>query len=179
MKLDSFVKQFNKITDDAERSEFLKKHLKRKYVPFIERNNAARRTVEATHVFDGKYIQNTQLLRMFEALDFIELYTDIEFDRIVDGVAVSAEVYDKLMSNGIVDAFMNLLSFDEIEIWENTYDDYLDDLKDRLTSPAAIINDIALRSKNVYEVLDQWVTEVVDSYIHQNNIEDNISEISK
>lgn len=162
MKLNTFIKQFDKITDDNERKEFLKKHLKRKYVPFIERNNAARRTVEATHVIDNKYVQNSQLLSMFKDLDFIELCTDIEFERIVNGESVVADVYDELMSRNIIIGFTDLLSWDEWDVWDSTYRDYLDDLKDKMTSVPAIIDNTSNRIAAFYGVVDQWVNSAID-----------------
>jgi len=161
MKLNTFLKQYDKITDDNERKEFLKKHLKRKYVPFIERNNAARRTVEATHVIDNKYVQNSQLLSMFKDLDFIELFTDIEFERIVNGESVVADVYDELMSRNIIIGFTDLLYWDELDVWESTYRDNLDDIKDRMVSTASIINDYAKRVANIYGVIDQWLSDAI------------------
>lgn len=162
MKLNTFLKQFDKITDENERVEFLKKHLKRKYVPFVERNNAARRTVEATHVIDNRYVQNSQLLSMFKNLDFIELCTDVEFERIVNGEAVAADVYDELMSRGIVFGFIDLLSCDELDIWESTYSDCLNDLKDKMTSVPAIIDSTSNRIAAFYGVVDQWVNSAID-----------------
>ena len=162
MKLNTFLKQFDKITDDNERVEFLRKHLKRKYVPFIERNNAARRTVEATHIFDSKYKPNTQLFEMFKDLDFVELFTDIEFDRIVDGQAVSADIYDELMSRGIIDGFKALLTFDQRDVWESTYYETIDDIKYKMTSTIAIIDNAADRIASFYEVVDQWVNQAID-----------------
>lgn len=157
MKLNTFLKQYDKITDDNERVEFLKKHLKRKYVPFIERNNAVRRTVEATHVINGKYEQNTQLLEMFKDLDFIELFTDIEFNRIVDGNAVSADIYDELMSRGIIDGFKALLTFDQRDVWESTYYDTIDDLKNRMTSQYALAIDIIKRIGDVLNEINNQI----------------------
>lgn len=162
MKLNTFLKQFDKITDNNESKEFLKKHFKRFYVPFIERNNAARRTVEATHIFDNKYKPNTQLFEMFKDLDFVELFTDIEFDRIVDGKTVSADIYDELMSRGIIDGFKALLTFDQRDIWESTYYDTIDDVKYMATSTVAIIDSTADRIASFYEVVDQWVNQAID-----------------
>lgn len=162
MKLNTFLKQFDKITDNNESKEFLKKHFKRFYVPFIERNNAARRTVEATHIFDNKYKPNTQLFEMFKDLDFVELFTDIEFDRIVDGQAVSADIYDELMSRGIIDGFKALLTFDQRDVWESTYYDTIDDIRYRMTSTIAIIDSTADRIASFYDVVDQWVNQAID-----------------
>lgn len=159
MKLNTFLKQFDKITDDNERVEFLRKHLKRKYVPFVERNNAARRTVGATHIFDGKYSQNSQLLSMFKDLDFIELFTDIEFERVINGEAVTADIYDQLMSRNIILGFTDLLSWDELEVWESTYRDYLDDLKDKTISVPAIIESCIDRITSIYNTIDQYMIE--------------------
>ena len=168
MKLNTFLKQFDKITDENERVEFLKKHLKRTYIPFIERNNAARRTVEATHVINDKYEQNTQLLEMFKALDFIELFTDIEFNRIEDGQPVSADVYDELMSRNIIEGFEDILTFDQREVWDATYYNTLDDLKDKMVSPSSIIADYVERVAKVYEAINQWMTDVIEEAQSEN-----------
>lgn len=168
MKLNTFLKQFDKITDENERVEFLKKHLKRTYIPFIERNNAARRTVEATHVINDKYEQNTQLLEMFKALDFIELFTDIEFNRIEDGQPVSADVYDELMSRGVIERFESILTFDQREVWDETYYNTLDDLKDKMVSPSSIITDYVERVAKVYEAINQWMTDVIEEAQSEN-----------
>jgi len=163
MKLNTFLKQYDKITDDNERKEFLKKHLKRKYVPFIERNNAARRTVEATHIFDNKYKPNTQLFEMFKDLDFVELFTDIEFDRIVDGQPVSADIYDELMSRDIIDGFKSLLTFDQRGVWESAYYDTVDDLKYSMTSTISIIDDISKRIDNIINTFNDSVNNFIVS----------------
>jgi len=163
MKLNTFLKQYDKITDDNERKEFLKKHLKRKYVPFIERNNAARRTVDATHIFDNKYRPNTQLFEMFKDLDFVELFTDIEFDRIVDGQPVSADIYDELMSRDIIDGFKDFLTFDQRGVWESTYYDTVDDLKYSMTSTISIIDDISKRIDNIINTFNDSVNNFIVS----------------
>ncbi len=163
MKLNIFLKQFDKITDNNESKEFLKKHFKRFYVPFIERNNAARRTVEATHIFDNKYKPNTQLFEMFKDLDFVELFTDIEFDRIVDGHAVSADIYDELMSRDIIDGFKTFLTFEQRGVWESTYYDTIDDLKYSMASTVAIINDISNRADNIINAFSESVDNLISS----------------
>lgn len=158
MKLNTFLKQFDKITDENERVEFLKKHLKRTYIPFIERNNAARRTVEATHVINDKYEQNTQLLEMFKALDFIELFTDIEFNRIEDGQPVSADVYDELMSRGVIERFESILTFDQREVWDGTYYNTLDDLKQNMISTYTLINHSLNRISDIVNEIDSQIS---------------------
>lgn len=172
MKLNTFLKQFDKITDNNESKEFLKKHLKRFYVPFIERNNAARRTVEATHIFDNKYKPNTQLFEMFKDLDFVELFTDIQFDRIVDGQAVSADIYDELMSRDIIDGFKTFLTFEQRGVWESTYYDTIDDLKYSMTSTISIIDDISKRIDNIINTFNDSIDNFIasDKFDSINNI---------
>ena len=163
MKLNTFLKQFDKISNNNESKEFLKKHFKRFYVPFIERNNAARRTVEATHIFDNKYKPNTQLFEMFKDLDFVELFTDIEFDRIVDGQAVSADIYDELMSRDIIDGFKTFLTFEQRGVWESTYYDTIEDLKYSMTSTISIIDDISKRIDNIINTFNDSIDNFIAS----------------
>lgn len=151
MKLNSFIKKYDAFETDEERAEFLKSHIKRTYVPFMEKNTMAERAAKVSCVFDDKYDKHSSIFDMFQKLDMFEAYTDIEFDRVKDGQVFTDKVYDALQMREI---------FDKLEISEKERDEFdmvyyqaLMDLGAKYTSQYAMNEKMAERIKNVSDAL--------------------------
>lgn len=163
MTLKNFVKQFDALNTKEEKEAFVKEHIVRTYIPFVELNSAAERSVKASHVEptkDGseKFVPKTQVMRVFQGLDMIELFTDIKFDRVKDGVD---KVYDELKSRGVMDTICDQFSIDAYECWYSAYDDAVEDLKWKMTSTYALIGDAVERIKNVANTVGEQVEEAL------------------
>ena len=167
MTLKNFVKQFDALNTREEKEAFVKEHIVRTYIPFIELNSAAERSVKASHVEptkDGseKFAPKTQVMRVFQGLDMIELFTDIKFDRIKDGVD---KVYDELKSRGVMDIICDQFSVDEYEYWYSAYDDAVEDLKWKMTSTYALISDAVERIKNIAGTIGEQVEQALQQAV--------------
>lgn len=179
MTLKNFVKQFDALNAREEKEAFVKEHIVRTYIPFVELNSAAERSVKASHVEptnDGseKFVPKTQVMRVFQGLDMIELFTDIKFDRIKDGVD---KVYDELKSRGVMDIICDQFNIDEYECWYSAYDDAVEDLKWKMTSTYAMIGDITNRVKSVINEVGIQVEEAMQKAVDNGLADEVIKQI--
>lgn len=165
MKLNSFIKKYDAFETDEERFEFLKSHIKRTYVPFMEKNTMAERAAKASCVFDDKYDKHSSIFDMFQKLDMFEAYTDIEFDRVKDGQVFTDKVYDTLQMRGL---------FDKLDIPEREYEEFdmvyyqaLMDLGAKYTSQYAMNEKMAERINNISSTVinqfEQVFQQAIDS----------------
>lgn len=159
MKLNSFIKKYDAFETDEERAEFLKSHIKRTYVPFMEKNTMAERAAKVSCVFDDKYDKHSSIFDMFQKLDMFEAYTDIEFDRVKDGQVFTDKVYDALQMREI---------FDKLEISEKERDEFdmvyyqaLMDLGAKYTSQYAMNEKMAERISDVFNVISEQAKQVL------------------
>jgi len=175
MKLNSFIKKYDAFETDEERAEFLKSHIKRTYVPFMEKNTMAERAAKVSCVFDDKYDKHSSIFDMFQKLDMFEAYTDIEFDRVKDGEVFTDKVYDALQMREI---------FDKLEISEKERDEFdmiyyqaLMDLGAKYTSQYAMNEKIAERFQNIFNTIndsidnimnDERVNSIIDAVANHN-----------
>lgn len=171
MKLNSFIKKYDAFETDEERAEFLKSHIKRTYVPFMEKNTMAERAAKASCVFDDKYDKHSSIFDMFQKLDMFEAYTDIEFDRVKDGQVFTDKVYDTLQMREI---------FDKLEISEKERDEFdmiyyqaLMDLGAKYTSQYAMNEKMAERINNIFKAIN----ENLESFINSGELNDVINSI--
>ena len=165
MKLNSFIKKYDALETDEERAEFLRSHIKRTYVPFMEKNTMAERAAKVSCVFDDKYDKHSSIFDMFQKLDMFEAYTDIEFDRVKDGQVLTDKVYDALQMREI---------FDKLEISEKERDEFdmiyyqaLMDLGAKYTSQYAMNEKMAERINNISSTVinqfEQVFQQAIDS----------------
>lgn len=165
MKLNSFIKKYDAFETDEERAEYLKSHIKRTYVPFMEKNTMAERAAKVSCVFDDKYDKHSSIFDMFQKLDMFEAYTDIEFDRVKDGEVFTDKVYDALQMREI---------FDKLEISEKERDEFdmiyyqaLMDLGAKYTSQYAMNEKMAERINNISSTVinqfEQVFQQAIDS----------------
>lgn len=165
MKLNSFIKKYDAFETDEERAEFLRSHIKRTYVPFMEKNTMAERAAKVSCVFDDKYDKHSSIFDMFQKLDMFEAYTDIEFDRVKDGEVFTDKVYDALQMREI---------FDKLEISEKERDEFdmiyyqaLMDLGAKYTSQYAMNEKMAERINNISSTVinqfEQVFQQAIDS----------------
>lgn len=171
MKLNSFIKKYDAFETDEERAEFLKSHIKRTYVPFMEKNTMAERAAKASCVFDDKYDKHSSIFDMLQKLDMFEAYTDIEFDRVKDGQVLTDKVYDTLQMREI---------FDKLEISEKERDEFdmvyyqaLMDLGAKYTSQYAMNEKMAERINNIFKAIN----ENLESFINSGELNDVINSI--
>lgn len=171
MKLNSFIKKYDAFETDEERAEFLKSHIKRTYVPFMEKNTMAERAAKVSCVFDDKYDKHSSIFDMFQKLDMFEAYTDIEFDRVKDGEVFTDKVYDALQMREI---------FDKLEISEKERDEFdmvyyqaLMDLGAKYTSQYAMNEKMAERINNIFKAIN----ENLESFINSGELNDVINSI--
>ena len=171
MKLNSFIQKYDAFETDEERFEFLKSHIKRTYVPFMEKNTMAERAAKSSCVFEDKYEKHSSIFDMFQKLDMFEAYTDIEFDRVKDGQAVVDKVYDTLQMRGL---------FDKLDIPEREYEEFdmiyyqqLMDLGAKYTSQYAMNEKMAERINNVFKVIN----ENLESFLNSGELNDLINSI--
>ena len=157
MKLNSFIKKYDAFETDEERAEFLKSHIKRTYVPFMEKNTMAERAAKSSCVFNDKYEKHSSIFDMFQKLDMFEAYTDIEFDRVKDGQAIVDKIYDTLQMREL---------FDKLDIPEKERDEFdliyyqeLMDLGAKYTSQYAMNEKMAERIKNVSDALLEQIED--------------------
>ena len=171
MKLNSFIKKYDAFETDEERFEFLKSHIKRTYVPFMEKNTMAERAAKSSCVFEDKYEKHSSIFDMFQKLDMFEAYTDIEFDRVKDGQAVVDKVYDTLQMRGL---------FDKLDIPEREYEEFdmiyyqqLMDLGAKYTSQYAMNEKMAERINNIFKTLN----DNLELFINSGELNDVINSI--
>lgn len=171
MKLNSFIKKYDAFGTDEERAEFLKSHIKRTYVPFMEKNTMAERAAKVSCVFDDKYDKHSSIFDMFQRLDMFEAYTDIEFDRVKDGQVFTDKVYDTLQMRGL---------FDKLDIPEREYEEFdmvyyqaLMDLGAKYTSQYAMNEKMAERINNIFKAIN----ENLESFINSGELNDVINSI--
>lgn len=175
MKLNSFIKKYDAFETDEERAEFLRSHIKRTYVPFMEKNTMAERAAKVSCVFDDKYDKHSSIFDMFQKLDMFEAYTDIEFDRVKDGQVFTDKVYDTLQMREI---------FDKLEISEKERDEFdmvyyqaLMDLGAKYTSQYAMNEKIAERIKNVSDALLKQIDIGFNKAVESGFIDNIIKEL--
>ena len=161
MKLNAFLKEYDALKEN-EQDAFLRSHIKRTYVPFMEKNNMAERAAKASFVFDDRYDPHSSVFRMFKKLDMIEAYTDIEFDRIKDGKTLVGKIYDEFQMRGLFDKLESELSIQENSEFDIVYMDTRVDLEKRMTSQYAMANDMAQRVENVMRTLGENIRTIAN-----------------
>lgn len=171
MKLNSFIKKYDALETDLERFEFLKSHIKRTYVPFMEKNTMAERTAKSSCVFDDKYEKHSSIFDMFQKLDMFEAYTDIEFDRVKDGQVLTDKVYDTLQMRGLFDKLD--IPEREREEFDMVYYQTLIDLGAKYTSQYAMNEKMIERINNIFKAIN----ENLESFINSGELNDVINSI--
>lgn len=171
MKLNSFIKKYDAFETDEERAEFLRSHIKRTYVPFMEKNTMAERAAKVSCVFDDKYEKHSSIFDMFQKLDMFEAYTDIEFDRVKDGQVLTDKVYDTLQMRGLFDKLD--IPEREREEFDMVYYQTLIDLGAKYTSQYAMNEKMIERINNIFKAIN----ENLESFINSGELNDVINSI--
>ena len=172
MKLNAFLKEYDALKEN-EQDAFLRSHIKRTYVPFMEKNNMAERAAKASCVFDDRYDPHSSIFRMFKMLDMIEAYTDIQFDRIKDGKTLVDKIYDEFQMRGLFDKLESELSIREKYELDIVYMDTRVDLGERMTSNYAMMEKFVERINNVFKILN----DNLESFINSGELIETINSI--
>lgn len=172
MKLNAFLKEYDALKEN-EQDAFLRSHIKRTYVPFMEKNNMAERAAKASFVFDDRYNPHSSIFRMFKMLDMIEAYTDIQFDRIKDGKTLVDKIYDEFQMRGLFDKLESELSIREKYELDIVYMDTRVDLGERMTSNYAMMEKFVERINNVFKILN----DNLESFINSGELIETINSI--
>jgi len=172
MKLNAFLKEYDALKEN-EQDAFLRSHIKRTYVPFMEKNNMAERAAKASFVFDDRYNPHSSIFRMFKMLDMIEAYTDIQFDRIKDGKTLVDKIYDEFQMRGLFDKLESELSIREKYELDIVYMDTRVDLGERMTSNYAMMEKFVERINNVFKILN----DNLESFINSSELIETINSI--
>lgn len=171
MKLNAFLKEYDALKEN-EQDAFLRSHIKRTYVPFMEKNKMAERAAKASCVFDDRYDPHSSIFRMFKMLDMIEAYTDIQFDRIKDGKTLVDKIYDEFQMRGLFDKLESELSIRENSEFDIVYMDTRVDLEERMTSNYAMMENFTDRVGNVINVVCEQVKEMIQKAADSGMIEE-------
>ena len=131
MDYEEFVQKY-KVSKDKE--AFAKKHIKRQYVPYVEKLSEAKKIANiSTHVTIDKkivYSKNTPILYFLKTTRLLALYTDVEIketDNINNAYDALAEIgaFDTLLSQipeGEITQFTAMIDMCVADIYENERD---------------------------------------------------------
>lgn len=176
MKLNAFLKEYDALKEN-EQDAFLRSHIKRTYVPFMEKNNMAERAVKASCVFDDRYDPHSSIFRMFKMLDMIEAYTDIQFDRIKNGKTLVDKIYDEFQMRGLFDKLESELSIRENSELDIVYMDTRVDLEERMTSNYAMMEKFVERVEDTIGVIGNSVNDALEKAANSGLINDIIDSV--
>lgn len=127
MTVDELIKK-NSSAIKSKKEYSFDKHLKRKYLPYLEKTSLVKAIIKMTSykkVGDEEvYARNTSLMLFVFSLKLIETYTDIT----IDANNLNTE-YDKLMESGVMNCLMKQIPEEEISILRGMLDMERDDLE--------------------------------------------------
>ena len=177
-----YIKVVAQYKTSKDKESFVKKHIKRSYVPYAEKlSEAIEIANRSTHIsIDDKvlYKKNTPIMRFMSIVRIIALYTDIECeqDKIVD-------MYDALSKEGLmvqllssipeteISEFMSLVDMSVSDIYENERD--LSALLDsKMTALELAMNTLLDSFQSTLEKIDakQLLNDIKNEQVKQEEI---------
>lgn len=137
----------------------LSKHLKTKYIPYIEKMSLCHQIVDVTShkvVDNRKLISiNTPVRYMLFITKLISLYTDIE---IIFDNAENAKQYDALAEAGLIDQVVGIIPSEEFETFNLVLNMVLDDFRDNEYSITALLYNF----KESLHISEELIEEIVN-----------------
>ena len=156
-----------------DKEAYVKKHMKRLYVPYTEKMAEAKKISElATHVeINGRkvYKKDTPLQYFLTTMRIIALYTDVTGAQ--DGFEMA--MYDAIVSSDAITSIFSCIPESEITQFKTMIDMYISDIyeneRDLVSYIETKIEAINLTSNQIFEALGEIVaqTELKDN---KNNI---------
>lgn len=137
----------------------LSKHLKTKYIPYIEKISTCETIIELTsHKDDGKrrlVSINTPARYILFITKLISLYTDIEirFDK-----AENVKQYDALAEADLIDQIVGIIPSEEFETFNLVLNMVLDDFRDNEYSITALLYNF----KESLHISEELIEEIVN-----------------
>ncbi len=131
MNVQEFVDEYNKQPDEEKKTQLINEHIKRHYVPYVEKVTFCNNLVSKTCVKDDLFVPNTPLLSYVYITKIIEEYTDLK-------IADPAD-FDLLEKNGITYSILESIG-EDLNTFKNTLDVTFSDVKEDKTN---IINFLA------------------------------------
>lgn len=104
MNVQEFVNLYNAQPDEEKKTQVIREHIKKYYIPYVEKVTFCKNLVEKTCIKDDLFVPNTPLLSYIYVTKIIEEYTDLKFDEIGD--------FDSLEKNGITCAILESIGED-------------------------------------------------------------------
>jgi len=121
MTIENFIAEVNANT--GLKGEVCRRHVIKKYVPFLSKVLECERIIKATMEIDGTFRQNTPARYLQFTMILIKYYTDLEID---DGRLILQ--YDQLNGAGLMEALHEVMPADEVKefttLLSMTADDY-------------------------------------------------------
>ena len=175
MKIEEFVEEYKKADN---KYSFLDKHIKREYVPYLDKVSTCKSIVEtANHITDKKerkiYKADTPTQELLLIMNMVKLYTDIEFES-----ADFVHVYDELSkycilehlfhyNSSFIDEGANEFLLGEEDRFRNIFSMVLNDFYENENSVSAVL----LGIKEGLSFITDSIMNMAESEV--NNMEDS------
>lgn len=122
MKVSEFVEGYGKSTS---KDSYVKRHIKRKYLPYVEKIVNAQQIVNNSMYNDGKFEPNTPKRHMLYIIKVVQLYTDLDIN--MDNLLGD---FDAIVENGVADAIMKHIA-EDLVVFESVLNMVVDDVFDK------------------------------------------------
>lgn len=178
MEIRNFIEQYNNISNDILKENFIKDNLHVKsYIPYIEKVAIAQKIVKPTTLNKetGGLNVNTPLNYLLFCRAMIENYTDLEINQEDKGFY---EIYDLLSQSGLLDRIIvgtdkkePLIPAKELGEFKTVCEMTKNDIISNINAPSNIISQIILQLANVFgdasKDFADFVKELNDSKIEE------------
>lgn len=139
--ISKFIEEYNKLNGYKAKGEFVETHIINKYSSIILKKKILDTMCEKSIVDVGnKYIDYTIYSVNF-AMSILYLYTDIVPEKDLEGMQLSFDAYDKLVSSGAYEQIKKIIGKDIEELTEIS-NQTLITWEKKITSTEAFIRDI-------------------------------------
>ena len=137
-----FVKKYNEFNNDASKEAYLKKIIKRKYCPILEKKLILEMMVEKSKG-DGNIAYIDMVLSKINFyISIIVLYTNLEVEKDDKGIPKTMDAYDMLKQADVFNAILNEIGEKELGELMSVNDVVLDTWHTKNTSTQAYVSSL-------------------------------------
>lgn len=151
-----YTKIITQYKTSKDKEGFIKKHLKKEYIPYAEKLSEALNIAKAsTHIeIEGKnlYKKDTPMMRFLSMNKLISMYTDITFD---DSNVV--EMYDALSKEGLMPLLLSSIPETEVSEFMSLVDMCVNDIYENERELSTII-------ENKLEAINLVVSQIFSTF---------------
>ena len=104
MKIDKFINDYNLLTKEDLKLQFIEEVIKTEYVPYKEKVKLAKQCIKENYISDYEVECNTTATYIAFILSVLKLFTTLE----VDGQDMYF-IYDQLQQYGLIDEIISIL----------------------------------------------------------------------